>query len=77
MRKKIKYTDEPMEFRVVDDFLPPPEQLAQKENNVRVTITLSKASVGFFKRHAKRTHGHYQAMIRQILDHYVARYPQS
>ena len=77
MKKKIKYTDEPMEFRVVDDFLQPPEQLAQKEDNVRVTITLSKASVGFFKRHAKETHGHYQAMIRRILDHYAARYQHS
>lgn len=77
MKKKIKYTNEPMEFRVVDDFLPPPEQLAHKEDNVRVTITLSKASVGFFKRQAQKTHGHYQAMIRRILDHYVARYQQS
>ncbi len=34
MKKKIKCTDEPMEFRVVDDFLPLPEQLAQKEDNV-------------------------------------------
>lgn len=77
MKKKIKYTGEPMEFRVVDDFLPPPQQLVQKEDNVRVTIALSKASIGFFKRHAKKTHGHYQSMIRRILDHYVARYQQS
>lgn len=77
MKKKIKYTDEPIKFQVVNDFLPPPEQLAQKEDNVRVTITLSKVSVGFFKQHAKKTRGHYQAMIRKILDHYVARYQQS
>ena len=74
MRKRIKYTDEPMNFEVIDDFLPPPEKLALKEENVRITITLSKASMEFFKKHAKRTHGHYQTMIRRVLDYYVTHY---
>ena len=74
MNKKIKYTDEPMNFKVVEDFLPPPEELAIKEDNVRVTITLSKESVAFFKDWAEKTHSHYQTMIRRILDSYVARY---
>jgi predicted DNA binding CopG/RHH family protein len=74
MKKEIRYTDEPMNFKVIDDFLPPPERLALREENVRVTITLSRASIEFFKKYAKKTHGHYQAMIRRILDHYVAHY---
>lgn len=74
MKKRIKYTDEPIEFKVVDDFLPPPDRLALREENVRVTITLSKASVEFFKAYAQKTHGHYQAMIREILDRYVTHY---
>ncbi len=74
MKKRIKYTDEPIEFKVVEDFLPPPDRLALREENVRVTITLSKASVEFFKTYAKKTHSHYQAMIRGILDRYVTHY---
>lgn len=70
--KKIKYTDEPLgELRVVDDFLPSPDQLAFKEDNVKVTITLSKASIDFFKKEAKKHHTHYQKMIRRLLDIYT------
>jgi len=74
MKKKIKYTDEPIEFGVIDDFLPPPERLALNEENVKVTITLTKDSVNFFKKVARRRHFPYQKMIRRVLDYYVARY---
>lgn len=48
MKAKIKYTDEPLgKLRVVDDFLPPPEDLLFKQENVKITITLSKDSVDF------------------------------
>ncbi len=50
MKAKIKYTDEPLgKLRIVDDFLPPPEDLLFKEENVKITITLSKDSVVFLK----------------------------
>ena len=72
MKTKIKYTDEPLgEIRIIDDFLPPPDQLAFKEDNVKVTITLSKASVDFFKKEAKKHHVQYQKMIRRLLDLYT------
>ena len=72
MKTKIKYTNEPMgNLKVVDDFLPPPEELAFKEDNVKVTITLSKASVDFFKKEAKKQHVQYQKMIRRLLDLYT------
>ena len=72
MKTKIKYTDEPIgKIKVVDDFLPTPEELAFKEDNVKVTITLSKASVDFFKREAKKQHVQYQKMIRRLLDLYT------
>jgi predicted DNA binding CopG/RHH family protein len=74
MKKKTKYTDEPMDLKIIDDFLPSPDRLALKEENIRITITLSKASIEFFKKYARKTHGHYQAMIRRVLDHYVAHY---
>ena len=37
---------------MVKDFLPPPEQLLLREENVKVT--LSQRSVAFFKREAKK-----------------------
>jgi len=71
-RKEIKYTDEPLgDVRIVDDFLPSPDQLAFKEDNVKVTITLSKTSVEFFKKEAQKHHTQYQKMIRRLLDAYT------
>lgn len=74
MKKKIKYSDEPMELQVVEDFLPSPEKLAEKEESVKVTITLSRSSIDFFKQHARKKQYPYQKMIRQVLDFYVAHY---
>ena len=72
MTAKIKYTNEPLgKLKIVDDFLPPPEELAFKEENVKITITLSKASVDFFKKEAKKHHIQYQKMIRKLLDLYT------
>lgn len=50
MNGKIKYTGEPIKkVKVVSDFLPSPEELALKDETVKVTIALSKTSVDFFK----------------------------
>lgn len=75
MKSRVKYTDEPLgDLRVVEDFLPPPQDLVFKEENVKVTMALSKSSVEFFKAEAKRRHTSYQAMIRRLLDLYASRY---
>lgn len=75
MRKKIKYSDEPMEnVQVVTDFLPSPEELAFKEETVKVTISLSKESIEFFKKVARENSTPYQKMIRRLLDEYVLRH---
>jgi predicted DNA binding CopG/RHH family protein len=75
MKKKIEYTDEPIgKTRRVKDFLPPPEGLVLKENNTKVTISLSHRSIEFFKNEAKKHHTQYQKMIRNLLDEYVARH---
>jgi len=72
MKKKIKYTDENMgKVEVISDFLPSPEQLALKDETVKVTIALSKASVDFFKSEAKKYNTQYQKMIRRLLDEYA------
>ncbi|MFH0926125.1 MAG: hypothetical protein V1872_10960 [bacterium] len=54
MEKKISYTDEPMELELVEDFLPPPDQLAIKDEDIKVTITLSKESIEFLASFIKR-----------------------
>jgi predicted DNA binding CopG/RHH family protein len=77
MSTKIKYTDEPLgELQVIPDFLPAPEELAFKDDTVKVTITLSRSSVEFFKREAKKHHTQYQKMIRRLLDTYTQMHQQ-
>ena len=78
MKSKIKYTDEPMgDLKVVKDFLPPPDQLVLKEDRVKVTISLSKGSVEFFKKEAKKQRTSYQKMIRRIIDVYTSQYQKN
>ena len=73
MSKQIRYSDEPIgEIRLVPDFLPSPDELALKNEQTKVTISLSSESVAFFKEVAKKHHTQYQKMIRQLLDEYVA-----
>jgi len=73
MKKKIKYTNEPVgKVKVVTDFLPSPEKLALKNQNTKVTISLSAESVEYFKEEADKDDMQYHKMIRQFLDEYVA-----
>ena len=73
MKEKIKYTDEPIgKVKVLKDFLPSPEELALKDETVKVTISLSKTSIDFFKKEAKKYNTQYQKMIRRLLDEYAA-----
>ena len=72
MKPKIKYTDEPLgKIKIIPDFLPSPHELAFHEQSIKVTITLSKKSIDFFKTEASKHHTQYQRMIRQLLDAYV------
>ena len=77
MKKKIKYTNERIgDIQVVRDFLPRPEELALKENNVKVTLNLSKSSIDFFKEIAKKNGSQYQKVIRNLLDLYASRFSE-
>lgn len=73
---KVKYSNEPIEARVIRDFLPPPEELAFREEGVKVTIALSRKSVEFFKAEASKHHTQYQRMIRKLIDGYVETYAE-
>jgi len=73
MSEKIKYTAEPLnEVKVIPDFLPSPAELAFRDEGVKVTLSLSKKSVEFFKSAAAEHRTQYQRMIRRLLDAYVS-----
>ena len=72
MSKVIKYSNEPIDdIKLVPDFLPSPAELALRNKNTKVTISLSSESVNYFKDAAKKNHMQYQKIIRQLLDEYV------
>jgi predicted DNA binding CopG/RHH family protein len=75
MSKRITYSDGPVgDVKVVRDFLPAPADLVFREDQVKVTIGLSRSSVDFFKEEARRHHTQYQKMIRRLLDLYVSQH---
>ena len=60
MSEKTKYTNRRIgEYQVVPDFLPAPDELAYRDEGVKVTIALSKQRVEFFKAHAARNQTQY------------------
>jgi hypothetical protein len=70
--RTVKYTaGEIGSVRIVEDFLPPPEALVAREDNVKVTLSLSRRSVEFFKRAAKSQRVPYQRMIPALVDAYA------
>jgi len=76
MKKKIKYSEGQVgKVKIVADFLPSPEELALKDETVKITISLSKASVEYFKKEAKKYNTQYQKMIRRLLDEYASHQP--
>lgn len=84
MSKENKYSSAPKSVaeairnsEVVADFLPPPNELVRKEQQVKVTINLSKRSIDFFKRAAAHEGVPYQTMIRNLLDRYAERYEKT
>lgn len=78
MNNKIRYTDEPVEGVVItSDFLPSPEELKERNATTKVTISLNKTTIDFFKASAKKHNLQYQKMIRQLLDEYVVLHKNS
>ena len=68
----VKYTNEAIgKIKIVEDFLPKPENLVPKEETVKVTLLLTKDSLDFFKKEAAKNHTQYQKMIRGLLDQYA------
>ena len=66
--RTVKYTTgEIGRVRVVEDFLPAPADLVPREDNVKVTLSLSRRSLDFFKREARKR-------IHQRADHALIRH---
>ena len=73
-KSKIEYSKGEMgNVRIVKDFLPLPSQLVLRDDNVKVTLSLSRRSINFFKREAKKQRVPYQKMIRALVDGYADR----
>jgi predicted DNA binding CopG/RHH family protein len=72
--RPVRYTaGEIGRVRVIEDALPPPAALVLREDNVKVTLSLSRRSLDFFKREARKRRVPYQRMIRALVDVYVER----
>jgi uncharacterized DUF497 family protein len=72
--KTVKYTTgEIGRVRIIEDFLPSPDDLVLREDNVKVTLALSRRSLDFFKREARKRRVPYQRMIRALVDTYAER----
>jgi predicted DNA binding CopG/RHH family protein len=72
--RTVRYTKGDIgRVRVISDFLPAPSDLALREDNVKVTLSLSRRSLDFFKREAKKRRVPYQRMIRALVDSYAER----
>jgi uncharacterized DUF497 family protein len=74
MKNKIEYTKgEIGKVKIIKDFLPPPSELVLRDDNVKVTLSLSRRSIDFFKGEAKKQRVPYQKMIRALVDGYAER----
>lgn len=72
--KKNKSDDMPIgSLKQVKDFLPPIDQLVLQDETIKVTLSLTKSSVDFFKREAEKHHTKYQKMIRILVDKYASK----
>ncbi len=58
----------------VPNFLPPPSELVFPDDTVKVTLALTKSSLDFFKREAKKHKTKYQKMIREVVDRYAKQF---
>jgi len=74
----VKYTEGEMDdvkigdVEMMQDFLPHPKDLVLKNDAIKVTLSLSKKSLDFFKTQARIHHVPYQRMIKSLVDEYAS-----
>jgi hypothetical protein len=77
MRKTRQYTAARIgRLRVVEDFLPSPDDLLARDDTVTVTLQLSRRTVDYFKRAAKTRRVPSQHLISELVDQYAERQGQ-
>jgi len=71
------YTDAPPEVekefaraKIIDDFLPSPNELVFKKND-EVTVSIDSNSLAFFRRYAQKKNTSYQNLISNVLQKYA------
>lgn len=75
MNKRTNEPDFPIgRLTRVKDILPPPDKLVAPEDNIKVTLLLSKSSVRFFKQQAAQHRTKYQRMLRELVDRYTEQF---
>ncbi|MFZ3309630.1 MAG: hypothetical protein WA280_09720 [Xanthobacteraceae bacterium] len=57
--------------RIIEDFLPSPDELVPRDDKVKVTLSLSRRSLDYFKHESKKRRVPYQRMIRAVVDYYA------
>lgn len=78
MKKRTTDSNMPAgKLKQIKDFLPSPADLAITEETRKITISLKKTSIDFFKHQATLHHTKYQRMIRELLDKYAEQYSNS
>ena len=84
MKKKTVYENAPIDISTaisesekINDFLPAPGKLVFKDETVKVTLNLSKNSIDFFKKEARKKGVPYQKMIKKLIDLYTHKYQKS
>jgi hypothetical protein len=79
MKRKRKYDeDEPSDqARIIPDFLPSPEVIADSLRKNKITLLLDDETIHFFKGHAKKLNTKYQQMMREVLRHYTRRHKKA
>jgi hypothetical protein len=74
MKKQVQYTDEPIQMRLIKDFLPSPDQLAIKGRRVKVSVEMAQSSLDFFRQQAGKNKMPAKNMIGALLDTYATQY---
>ncbi|NET71470.1 MAG: CopG family transcriptional regulator [Sphaerospermopsis sp. SIO1G2] len=71
MSNETIYSDEPMQIGKEVNILPSPAELANMARTERATLTLTKATLDFFREQAEKEDVSYNVLIRNALDEYI------
>lgn len=73
MKKRTKYSDEPLAFEIVEDFLPSPDELVRRSRRVKVTLEVTEPTVEVFRKKAGGSTIQSRRMMGQLLDFYATK----